>query len=85
MINMEINLQLQMQPNTPAIVAMDTTETSTETSRLTFPPRSSSTFSSEEGFPQVSGRQLWRLLEMIMHFDKFQKLETTFQKVAFQH
>lgn len=54
MINMEINRQLQMHPNTPATVAMDTTEASTETLRPTFPPRSSSTFSLEEGFPQVS-------------------------------
>lgn len=55
MINMEIKLQPQVHPNTPAIAAMDTTEVSTETLRLTFLQRNSLTFSSEGGFPQVGG------------------------------
>lgn len=59
MINMEINLHLRRQPTTPATVAMHTTETSTETLRRTFPLRNSSTFSSEEGFPQVSSCVGW--------------------------
>lgn len=54
MINTEINPQPRMHPNSLATVAMDTTETSTETSRQIFPQKSSLTFSSGEGFPQVS-------------------------------
>lgn len=53
MINTEISQQLSARPNTPAAVALVTIEPSTEISRPTFPQRSSSTFSLEEGFLQV--------------------------------
>lgn len=78
MINMEISQQLQIHPSSPAKVAMHTTEASTETLKLTFHLRSSSTFSLEEGFPQVSSRELQGLVEMMMQFVRLQKFETTF-------